>query len=102
MYLAMNRFTVSADRAAEFEEIWAKRESYLDEVPGFVSFHLLRGPEGEGSVLYASHTVWESAAAFEAWTKSEAFVKAHSQGRMPEGVLAGHPKLESFESVLER
>jgi hypothetical protein len=31
----------------------------------------------EDHTLYASHTVWESRAAFEAWTKSEAFRAAH-------------------------
>jgi len=50
-----------------------------DAVPGFVEFHLLRGPEAEDYTLYASHTVWESRAVFEAWTKSEAFRAAHSR-----------------------
>ncbi len=35
-----------------------------------VVFHLLKGPEAEDHTLYASHTVWESRAVFEAWTKS--------------------------------
>jgi heme-degrading monooxygenase HmoA len=36
----------------------------------------------------------------QAWTRSEAFRKAHSNARSPEGVLAGHPKLEGFEVVI--
>ena len=44
-----------------------------------VEFHLLRGPEAEDHTLYASHTVWESKRAFEDWTRSEAFRKAHAQ-----------------------
>ena len=44
-----------------------------DAVPGFVAFHLLKGPEAEDHTLYASHTVWENRAVFEARTKSEAF-----------------------------
>jgi hypothetical protein len=32
-------------------------DSHLDEVPGFVEFHLLKGPEAEDHTLYASHTV---------------------------------------------
>ena len=36
-----------------------------------VEFHLLKGPEAEDHTLYASHTVWENRAVFEAWTKSE-------------------------------
>ena len=35
------------------------RDSHLDKVPGFVEFHLLRGPEAEDHTLYASHTVWK-------------------------------------------
>ncbi len=32
VYIAMNRFQVTAGREADFEEIWASRETYLDEV----------------------------------------------------------------------
>jgi heme-degrading monooxygenase HmoA len=49
------------------------------EGAGLVAFHLLKGPEAEDHRLYASHTIWESRAVFEAWTKSEAFRAAHSR-----------------------
>jgi heme-degrading monooxygenase HmoA len=48
-------------------------DSHPDKVPGFVEFHPLKGPEAEDHTIYASHTVWENRAVFEAWTKSEAF-----------------------------
>ena len=80
--------------------MWRERESYLSDVPGFRSFHLLRGPEAEDHVLYASHTVWESRAAFDAWTRSEHFRKAHAQASAPKGTYLGHPELELFEAVL--
>jgi heme-degrading monooxygenase HmoA len=51
---------------------------HLDKVPRFVEFHLLRGPEADDHTLYASHTVWQNRATFEAWTKSEAFRAAHA------------------------
>jgi Antibiotic biosynthesis monooxygenase len=57
---------------------WLSRDSYLERVPGFVEFHLLKGPEAKDHTLYASHTVWQSKAAFEAWTKSEEFRAAHA------------------------
>jgi heme-degrading monooxygenase HmoA len=95
-FIAMNHFSVAPERGAEFEEHWRRRESYLGEVPGFESFALLRGDE-PGS--YISHSVWESREAFEAWTRSEAFRKAHSQARTPEGVLQGPPRLRLFEVV---
>jgi hypothetical protein len=41
--------------------------------------HLLKGPDAEDHTLYASHTVWENRAVFEAWTKSDAFRAAHSR-----------------------
>jgi heme-degrading monooxygenase HmoA len=97
-FIAMNRFTVNPERGADFEEHWRKRESYLHEVPGFMRFSLLRGDEpGQ----YVSHSSWESREAFEAWTKSESFRKAHAQARTPEGILVGHPRLELWEAVLE-
>ena len=39
---------------------------HFRKVPGFVEFHLLKGQEADDHTLYASHTVWESRAAFEA------------------------------------
>ena len=71
-------------------------------MPGFREFHLLRGATSETETLYASHTVWESRAAFEAWTRSEAFRQAHAGARMPAGVLRGHPRVELFDAVLEQ
>ena len=58
MFIAMNRFRIALGREETFEDLWRKRESYLDEVPGFRQFHLLRGPSDEEATLYASHTVW--------------------------------------------
>jgi heme-degrading monooxygenase HmoA len=47
--------------------------------PGGV--YILKGPEAGDHTLYASHTVWENRAVFEAWTKSEAFRAAHIVGQ---------------------
>jgi len=98
MFIAMNHFQVNPERAAEFEEHWRRRETHLAEVPGFRRFALLRGEEPGH---YVSHSTWESRDAFEAWTRSEAFRRAHAQARTPEGVLAGPPRLETWEAVLE-
>ena len=100
MFIAMNRFRIALGREETFEELWRKRESYLDEVPGFRQFHLLRGPSDEEATLYASHSVWESRAAFEAWTESESFRKAHAQARAPQGTYLGHPVFEGFAGIL--
>ncbi|MHC5012517.1 MAG: antibiotic biosynthesis monooxygenase family protein [Planctomycetota bacterium] len=100
MYVAMNRFRVARGHEASFELMWKERESYLDEVPGFRAFHLLRGPEREDHTLFASHSTWDSEESFVAWTRSDAFRKAHAQARSPEGTLLGHPEFEGFEAVL--
>ena len=100
MYIAMNRFRISSGREAEFEKTWRERDTYLDEVPGFRAFQLLRGPEEDGVTLFVSHSTWDTREAFEAWTRSEAFRKAHASARSPEGVLQGHPRFEGYEVVL--
>jgi len=69
MYIAMNRFRIALGREADFENLWRSRESHLDGTPGFRTFHLLRGATTEECTLFASHTTWETKAAFEAWTR---------------------------------
>jgi heme-degrading monooxygenase HmoA len=100
MFIAMNRFRIAPGHEGDFEALWRNRETLLFGVAGFREFHLLRGPEAEDSVLYASHTVWESRQDFEAWTESEAFRKAHGRARAPEGTYLGPPVFEGFEVVL--
>lgn len=100
MYIAMNRFQIAAGREADFEAVWRERDSNLQDVPGFMSFHLLRGPTADGKRLYVSHSVWESERAFVGWTESEAFRKAHERARTPEGTVLGPPAFEGFDVVL--
>ena len=100
MFIAMNRFKIALGAEEGFEEVWRTRESFLSEVPGFVKFNLLRGPQNSDHTLYASHSVWESRDAFESWTQSEDFRKAHGQRSAPKGTYLGHPELELFDSVL--
>lgn len=101
MFVAMNRFKVFTAEAEAFETVWRDRDRHLDEVPGFVEFHLLKGPAGEDdTVLYASHTVWRTRGDFENWTKSEAFRKAHGGAGGTKPMFAGHPQFEGFEAVL--
>jgi len=83
-----------------FETMWRERESYLDQVPGFRTFHLLKGEAKEDHTPYVSHSQWSSREDFVAWTDSEAFRKAHSQARSPEGMHLSHPRFEGFEVIL--
>ena len=101
MFIAMNRFKIKPGMEQDFIDIWKQRDSYLDEVPGFVSFNLLQGPSSDDHTLFASHTVWESERAFEGWTKSEAFRKAHAHaGEKTKDVYLGPPQLEFFNAVI--
>lgn len=99
MFIAMNRFRIVPGEEETFEEIWRERDRHLDGVNGFVEFHLLRGPTAEDHTLYASHTIWQSREAFENWTKSEAFRKAHANAGSHSRVYLGHPNFEGFEVV---
>lgn len=99
MYVAMNRFRVQHGSEDAFEDVWRNRKGRLDEMDGFVEFHLLRGPEREDHTLYASHTVWRDRDAFEAWTKSDQFRDAHKSAGAHKPLYLGHPEFEGFASV---
>lgn len=101
MFIAMNRFKIVKGEEDAFEQVWRERDRHLEEVPGYKEFQLLKGPEEEDHTLYASHTVWASREAFEAWTKSEAFRKAHAGAGDRRGLYIGHPRFEGFEVVLD-
>lgn len=100
MFIAMNRFRIAAGREAEFIEIWKRRDSQLATVPGFQRFNLLQGPGDGQATIFVSHSSWDSAAAFEAWTRSEAFRSAHAGAGQSKGLYLGPPQFEGFEAVL--
>ena len=99
MYIAMNRFQVALGNEEAFEKVWTSRETFLAGVPGFVEFHLLRGPTLKDHTLFSSHTVWRSHADFEAWTKSEAFRNAHRNAGDNKPLYIDRPRFEGFEVV---
>ncbi|CAH0299347.1 antibiotic biosynthesis monooxygenase [Roseomonas sp. CECT 9278] len=102
MFVASNRFRVIPSEAERFEQTWLTRETRLHEVDGFVAFHLLKGPQAEDHVLYASTTFWASKEAFEAWTRSDQFRRAHANAgavgpSAPRPTMAGPSQFEAFE-----
>ncbi|MEM7291091.1 MAG: antibiotic biosynthesis monooxygenase [Pseudomonadota bacterium] len=103
MYIAMNRFDINEGHESAFEDVWRNRDSSLKQVPGFETFHLLKGPKNEEArtTLYASHTVWADHASFVNWTKSDHFRNAHKNAGQNKGMYAGHPNFEGFQAVLE-
>ncbi len=100
MYIAMNRFKIRLGSEQEFIDIWKNRDTYLETVPGFRSFNLLQGASNEEYTLFASHSVWDSRQAFEDWTQSEAFRKAHANARGNKDIYLSSPNFEGFESCL--
>jgi len=101
MFIAMNRFKVKKGSERDFEQVWLSCDTHLEDLPGFVEFQLLKGPERDDYVLYASHSLWRSQAAFEAWTKSEAFRKAHANAGSGKPLYLGHPEFEGFTALQE-
>jgi heme-degrading monooxygenase HmoA len=99
MFIAMNRFTVTLENAQAFEALWLGRDSHLKEMDGFVEFHMLKGPERDGTILYASHTVWADEAAFTAWTRSAAFRDAHKDAGKSMKLHEGSPTFEGFSTI---
>jgi heme-degrading monooxygenase HmoA len=99
MYIAMNRFKIATGRENDFEAVWTDRKTLLPDVPGFIEFKLLRGHPGADGTLILSHSTWDSEDAFRAWTKSEAFEKAHKSSSVPEGVVLERPQFEGYSIV---
>ncbi|PCI46698.1 MAG: antibiotic biosynthesis monooxygenase [Moraxellaceae bacterium] len=100
MFIAMNRFNIKLGNEEEFEAIWKNRETFLEGVAGFKEFQLLKGSSYKEHTLYASHSLWESRKAFEEWTHSEAFRKAHMGAGSSKDLYQGPPQLELFEAVV--
>jgi heme-degrading monooxygenase HmoA len=100
MFIAMNRFRIAPGREAEFIEVWRQRDSRLAGVPGFQTFNLLQGASDAQATIFVSHSTWDSAAAFEAWTRSESFRAAHASAGQQRGLYLGPPQFEGFEAVL--
>lgn len=99
MYIAMNRFKIVLGREDDFMAVWKNRDSHLNDVPGFKEFHLLRGESTDEHTLFASHSVWASKTAFQNWTRSDAFKKAHAHAGSTKGMYLGHPQFEGFDAV---
>ena len=96
MFVAMNNFKVAPGKEADFEKQWRERDTYLEGVPGFVEFLLLKS---DSTGDYISHTTWQDRQSFIDWTQSEAFAKGRRQGSVA-GVLEGPPVIGLYEAVL--
>ncbi|HHH35920.1 MAG TPA: antibiotic biosynthesis monooxygenase [Gammaproteobacteria bacterium] len=99
MFIVMNRIPVNPEFREDFEERFRNRAGLVEGAPGFIRNLVLR-PVEDSSDCHVVMTLWESKAAFEAWTRSEAFARAHEKARhTPSEMYAGRNVLEMFEVV---
>ncbi|MBA4603349.1 antibiotic biosynthesis monooxygenase family protein [Thermoactinomyces mirandus] len=94
MYLVNNRIDLqSSEHFARLKEQFAKAPESMKEVPGFLSFRLLKAEDGSHVV---AETVFASKEDFHNWVHSEHFQKAHG-GR--KGDL-NRPELSVYHIVI--
>ena len=101
MYIAMNRFRVRRGCEADFEAVWLNRDVFINREPGFVVFHMLKGPQDDECSLYISHTIWATRQDFENWTRSESFRAAHKSAGGKKPLYLGGPHFEGFDAIQE-
>ncbi len=100
MFVVMNRIPVNPDYAEQFEQRFRDRAGEVDKMQGFISNQVLR-PAAE-DLPYIVMTYWDSKEDFETWVNSDAFKLGHAKsGTLPSEAFMGHPKLESFEVILD-
>jgi heme-degrading monooxygenase HmoA len=97
MIVVANRFEVAEGYEDEFVERFSESRADVAEQPGFVKFEVLSPVDAN---THVAMTYWESEADFRAWTDTEAFRAAHSDGP-PKGMFESHPELEIHEVAYE-
>ena len=94
MFIAINRLKIQPGSGSVLEERFAQSGG-LEGSPGFIRFQLLRRswqPHGEQDhEEYLAMTEWQSRDDFLAWTRSDAFKKAHSGPRLDIFTAPGEP-----------
>ena len=100
MYIAMNKFKIILGREDDFEKIWKKRDTHLDNVKGFIRFNLIKWKIIDNYRLYASHSAWASEDDFINWTNSDAFRKAHKGAGEHSDIYIGHPEFKGFDVII--
>lgn len=98
MIIVCNRIPVKPEYATQLEERFADRAGLVNQMPGFISFQLLRPRNPEDP--YVVMTFWETEEAFRAWTQSAEFKEGHSRsGQLPPEAFAGKSKAEIHEVI---
>lgn len=84
MFIAMNRLTCPPEYAEHLERAF-RHAGTMQGVPGFLLFQFLKNTNEDGAPRYIALTQWEHRAAYDAWTRSESFQRAHgsTSGQSP-------------------
>ena len=76
-FVAINNIACQASYVERFRTLFQTRAHAIDTAPGFLGMYVLE-PKNEGEdFLVVSQ--WTSEQAFDAWTKSEAFIEGHKR-----------------------
>jgi heme oxygenase (staphylobilin-producing) len=95
MYQVNNRIRVeSTEQLQHLVERFRTAPESMKEVPGFVSFRLLKSEDGSHLLV---ETVFESKEAFVNWTQSDHFKRAHG-GRSHQNA---RPDLSAYEVLIK-
>lgn len=95
-YVVINHIPVAEEGHAIFEERFKQRQQQVEHTPGFQAFRLLRPLSGN---TYAAFTQWHSKKAFEDWTNSDDFKKAHAKPSRPPAYQAERPFLKHYSMI---
>lgn len=100
VYVVNNKFKIKPQKCAKFEHIWANRRSYVNQMPGFVSFTFLKDAHAEGE--YISQTVWKTEEDFQHWRKSPEFLFTHVKALVTfRDFMDEMPEVTYYEGRLE-
>jgi heme-degrading monooxygenase HmoA len=96
MFIAMNRLICPPEYAEHLERAF-RHAGNMQGVPGFLLFQFLKKTDEHGVLTYIALTQWEERSAYEAWTRSESFQRAHAGAGGQSPVSA---TLETYEVLV--
>jgi heme oxygenase (mycobilin-producing) len=74
-FVALSRFTIANDKAAEVREAFSKRPHLVDDAPGFVRLEVLSAIRNPNEIWLM--TWWTDASSFETWHRSHLYRESH-------------------------
>lgn len=101
MILVFTKFPIHKEHLAAFREraVESFGQKGVRSQKGFVNMKLLspeKYPNMPENNTFIIETLWQDMASFKAYTKSDAYKRAHEDGP-PREWFAGHPSVEIYE-----